>query len=86
MKKDKSMPQEPGLMTVDEIAQYLKINVYTAYRMAERGELPAVKLGRIWRFKKDDIYRWLADKMTREQKERFITWQKKYDKLMKEKP
>ena len=86
MKKDKPVSQEPGLMTVNEVTQYLKINVYTTYKMAERGELPAVKLGRIWRFKKDEIYKWLAHKMTTEKKTRFEKWQKKYDAIMQEKP
>jgi len=73
-------------MTVQEVAAYLKINVYTLYKMAERGAIPAVKFGRIWRFRKDEIYKWLSDKMTREKKERLTKWQTKYNKLMKEKP
>ena len=74
------------LMTIQEVAKYLKISVHTIYKMVEQGRMPATKLGRQLRFRKSDVYKWLADKMTREQKERFITWQKKYDKLMKEKP
>ena len=86
MKETRQDLPEPGLMSVAEVAQYLKLNVYTIYKMTERGELPGTKLGRLWRFKKADIYRWLTEKITREQKERTAKWQKKYDKVIKEKP
>lgn len=86
MEKDKSGYPQEQLMTIKEVAAYLKINVYTVYRMAERGAIPGVKLGRAWRFKKDEIYKWLADKMTTEKKTRLEKWQKKYGKLMDEKP
>ncbi len=86
MKRTKQDSPEPGLMTIKEVAQYLKVNIYTVYKMAEHGELPAAKLGRIWRFRKDEIYRWLAEKMTREKKARLARWQKKIDRLMKERP
>jgi len=45
----------PKYMTLEEVADYLRINVYTAYRMAERGELPGMKMGRLWRFTQEDI-------------------------------
>jgi len=73
-------------MTIQEVAKYLKISLHTVYKLVEQGRMPATKLGRQLRFRKSDVYAWLADKMTREKKERFITWQKKYDKLLKEKP
>ena len=41
------------MMTSGEVAEYLRLDVQTVSRMAARGELPAVKLGREWRFKKD---------------------------------
>ncbi len=42
-------------MTVDDAADYLKLNRQTIMRMAARGELPGVKIARRWRFKRTDI-------------------------------
>lgn len=45
------------LLTVEEAASYLKVNAQTVRAMARRGALPAIKVGRVWRFYKDDIDR-----------------------------
>ena len=47
------------LMTVVEVAAYLRVNRFTVYRLVERGELPGVKVGDLWRFKERDIEAWL---------------------------
>ena len=47
------------LMTVDEVAVYLRVNPMTVYRMTNRGALPGVKVGDLWRFKERDIAAWL---------------------------
>jgi excisionase family DNA binding protein len=39
-------------MTSEEVAEYLRLDVQTVMRMAARGELPAAKIGRHWRFRK----------------------------------
>ncbi len=74
------------LMTLKEVAKYLKISVHTVYKMVEQGRMPATRLGRQLRFYKSDVYKWLSDRMTREKKERLTKWLAKYNKLMKEKP
>lgn len=43
------------LMDTAEVARYLKVNPRTVTNMAERGELPASKVGRHWRFRKSDV-------------------------------
>jgi excisionase family DNA binding protein len=43
------------LWTVEEVAHYLRVKPGTVRAMARRGELPAIKVGRIWRFKADKI-------------------------------
>ena len=48
-----------NLMTVREAAEYLKLNYMTVYRLAQRGSLPAIKVGRNWRFKKEILDDWL---------------------------
>ena len=40
------------VMTVDDVASYLKMDKQTVQRMAAKGQLPATKVGREWRFKK----------------------------------
>ena len=49
------------VMTLAEVARYLRINRSTVYRMARDGTLPAWKLGNVWRFKKESIERWIAN-------------------------
>ncbi len=49
-----------SLMTVREAADYLKLNYMTVYRLAQRGRLPAIKVGRNWRFKKEILDDWLV--------------------------
>jgi excisionase family DNA binding protein len=46
-------------LTLDELATYLKRGRSTLYRMAQRGELPASKIGRTWRFERGAIDEWL---------------------------
>jgi excisionase family DNA binding protein len=46
-------------MTVEELAEYLKLDPQTIYRRFRKGELPGVKIGRAIRFKRDVIDGWL---------------------------
>lgn len=46
------------IMTAQEVAQYLRLDVATIYRLAQVGDIPAVKVGRTWRFKKQLIDKW----------------------------
>ncbi|MCH7825604.1 MAG: helix-turn-helix domain-containing protein [Acidobacteria bacterium] len=43
---------EARLLTVPEVADFLRINKSTVYRMAKQGRLPATRVGRQWRFRK----------------------------------
>ncbi len=43
------------VLTVQEVANYLRIDARTVYRLANRGDLPCKKIGRQWRFNRDDI-------------------------------
>lgn len=47
------------VMTVSEVAQYLRINPQTVYRKAKAGELPAVRIGRAIRFRRSELDSWL---------------------------
>ena len=48
-----------GVMTVKQLAGYLQLNELTIYKRVRLGEIPAVRVGRSLRFKKDVIDRWL---------------------------
>ena len=51
---------EGDILTLDEVATYLKAGKRTIYRLAASGEMPAFKLGGTWRFSKADLERWIA--------------------------
>lgn len=50
------------IMTLKEVADYLKLAEKTAYRLAADGKLPGFKVGGSWRFKKQDIFQWIEKK------------------------
>lgn len=47
-------------LTTEEVLEYLQVNLRTVYRLINAGKLPAVRVGRLWRFKKKDIAAWVA--------------------------
>jgi len=47
------------IMTLEEVAAYLRVSERTAYDWAQKGELPGGKLGTTWRFKREDIEQWV---------------------------
>ena len=49
------------IMTLKEVAGYLKLAEKTAYRLAADGKLPGFKVGGAWRFRREDMERWIAD-------------------------
>lgn len=48
------------ILTLDEVAAYLKAGKKTVYRLAQKGEIPGFKLGGTWRFSRSDLDRWIA--------------------------
>ena len=49
------------MMTVQELADYLKMKVVTIYKHAQEGKIPGFKVGSKWRFKKDTIDEWIKE-------------------------
>jgi excisionase family DNA binding protein len=47
------------IMTLREVATYLKIKEKTAYRLAAEGRIPGFKVGGSWRFRMADLERWI---------------------------
>ena len=50
---------EDQVLTIDELAEYLKIKKSTLYRLAQQGRVPGRKVGRHWRFHRAVIDAWL---------------------------
>ena len=48
-------------MTLQEVAEYLQLSKDLIYRLAQRGRIPAAKVGSRWRFKRERIDRWMDD-------------------------
>jgi len=51
-----------AILTVNEISDYLKIPKSTIYKLVREGKIPAQKVGRHWRFRKEAIDNWLENK------------------------
>ncbi|MFH1998272.1 MAG: helix-turn-helix domain-containing protein [Planctomycetota bacterium] len=49
------------ILTIDELAAYLKISKSTLYKLVREGKIPSQKVGRHWRFRKEAIDRWLDE-------------------------
>ncbi|RLG43796.1 MAG: DNA-binding protein [Thermoproteota archaeon] len=58
--------KEEKLMTLKEVAEYLRLDEHTVYRMARKGKIPAFKIAGQWRFKKELIEKWLEQKIKSE--------------------
>ena len=52
---------ELEMMTVKEVADYLKMKPVTIYKLAKEGRIPAFKVASFWRFKKDLIEKWAVE-------------------------
>jgi excisionase family DNA binding protein len=59
------MPDE-GFLTTEEVLEYLQVNLRTVYRLIKAGKIPAVRVGRQWRFRKRDIDAWLESQRPRQ--------------------
>ncbi len=50
--------------TVAEVAQLMRVSTMTVYRLIKAGDLGAVRVGRSYRIREDDVDRYLADRYT----------------------
>jgi len=50
-----------GVMTIDELAEYLQVSKSTLYKLAQSGRVPAQKVGKHWRFHRGAIDAWLRN-------------------------
>ncbi len=54
------------LMTIEDVANYLKMSKNKIYTMAQRNLIPASKIGNQWRFTKNTLHDWIAQKSNRD--------------------
>jgi excisionase family DNA binding protein len=55
----------PRVLTVRELAGYLRVHQSTVYRLLREQKLPAFKVGSDWRFNREEIERWMIDEQKR---------------------
>src|SRR5215210_3364039 len=56
---------DEGYLTTEDVLEYLQVNLRTVYRLIKAGKIPAVRVGRQWRFRKRDIDGWLDSQRPR---------------------
>ncbi|MDR2101646.1 MAG: PTS sugar transporter subunit IIA [Treponema sp.] len=54
---------EDDILTIEEVAKYLRVSERTVYDWAQKGEIPSGKIGTVWRFKKAEIEKWVNDRL-----------------------
>jgi excisionase family DNA binding protein len=59
------LPNDEVFLTTEEVLAYLQVNLRTIYRLIKAGKIPAVRVGRQWRFRKRDIDAWLDSQRSR---------------------
>ncbi|MBI2186298.1 MAG: response regulator [Acidobacteria bacterium] len=59
-----NLPTDDVFLTTEEVLEYLQVNLRTVYRLIKAGKIPAVRVGRQWRFRKRDIDAWLDSQRT----------------------
>ncbi|MCL2601760.1 MAG: PTS sugar transporter subunit IIA [Treponema sp.] len=57
------MPED-DILTIDEVAKYLRVSERTVYDWAQKGEIPSGKIGTVWRFKKTELERWVNERLS----------------------
>lgn len=56
---EETIAREEEILTVMEVARFLRVPKSTVYKLARVGELPASKIGKHWRFLRRDIHEWM---------------------------
>ncbi len=54
---------EDDILTIEEVAKYLRVSERTVYDWAQKGEIPSGKIGTVWRFKKSEIEKWVNERL-----------------------
>ncbi len=79
-KPRRSKPMENDIMTLEEVAAYLRLKPQTIYTWAQDKKIPAAKLGKEWRFKKSIVDEWFVQHIDEKFSEIVNTWKEKQRK------
>lgn len=60
---DQMSDQPDEILTIDEVAAYLKAGKRTVYRLAASGQIPAFNLGGTWRFRRGELDKWIVSRI-----------------------
>ena len=55
---------EDDILTIEEVAKYLRVSERTVYDWAQKGEIHSGKIGTVWRFQKSEIEKWVNDRLS----------------------
>ena len=55
---------QDDIMTVNEVAAYLKLHVSTVYKLAQEEKIPCIKIGGRWRFSRERLKAWVQENLT----------------------
>jgi PTS system nitrogen regulatory IIA component len=64
MKREGTGMVDGDILTIEDVAKYLRVSERTVYDWAQKGDIPAGKIGTVWRFKKTEIENWVNDRLT----------------------
>jgi excisionase family DNA binding protein len=54
------MPEKARFLTPAEVADMLRVSTMTVYRLIKAGDIPALKVGKSYRLREEDVDRWIA--------------------------
>ena len=57
------MANDPKVLTVKGVSELLQISATMVYKLAKEGRIPAFRIGSDWRFRKEEIARWMAEQI-----------------------
>ncbi len=68
IKGNEEIQVEEDILTIEEVAKYLRVSERTVYDWAQKGEIPSGKIGTVWRFKKSEIEKWVNERLSSNQR------------------
>jgi excisionase family DNA binding protein len=64
--RDPATPRQ--IMTVTEVAEYFQLHRITVYKLVRNGRIPFFKIGSDYRFRRDEIEKWMTDRQLLKEK------------------
>lgn len=60
LRENKMDIEPPEILTINDVAQFLRIPVSSVYKLAQEGKIPAQKVGKHWRFYRPTLLKWMS--------------------------